>query len=1253
MHRLATLPGDSSEQGITLVEQSSAPVLFLTSASTDIATLAATLLISRQKKWNGRIRALPLSALNHSAQIDHYINTSAKKANLILVRILGGRGHWSYGLEKLQSWVNKDLKRNLIIVSGTKEQEIELHSIGNIELKTTERISELLKIGGTKNMSTVLMLLNEILANRSYELDKFQVNNIDDPQKWDWRKESGPKVCILLYRALLQSGDVKLAKDINCSLRKYGFTPRLLWVSSLREENVKSTVCEILSNEKVKAILTTTSFSSVEFNDASSGAPLWDKLNIPIFQMLTSSINKGAWEKSKRGLSPLDLSMQIVLPELDGRITTRPCAFKTTKQAHKHLRTAIQSLESFPENLDWVSKHLRYWIKLQDLKPSEKQITLIIANYPVKNGRLANGVGLDTPASTLEILHWLKETGHYLGNKKLPVNSNELIKLLLNSRTNDPESSHKKPLDYLKIEVYLDWWDKLPLDSKIPILERWGDPKRAIDIESKGYPVHGIKYGNISLLIQPSRGYDSESLDDLHSPDLPPPHRYLAQYLWIKKVQKSNVVVHIGKHGSLEWLPGKGIGISSSCYPHIAIGNLPNIYPFIVNDPGEGSQAKRRSQAVIIDHLTPPLGLAGLHGDLLKLEGYMDEYYESRLLSEKRNSILEKKIIDLLYKNNWPLKKNINNFKELELGSISEIFTDVESYLCELKEAQIRTGLHILGKHQSKKEFIELLFLISKAPTLKRKGITQLLSKELGLDIDPWTEEPSKELTSNDKKRMREVSDLNFYNNGDLIEWLDSQALLIIEEILSSFKNGIFRENRDLEIAPKLKRILKDGFNPLKEYISKDLMPRLYRSPDDEKKSFINAISGRRVNSGPSGSPTRGREEVLPTGKNFYSVDLRGLPTEAAWELGKRSANNLLELHLMEKGEDLKKLAISVWGTATMRNGGEEISQLLSLIGIQPVWDGATRRVVDLEVIPLSILGRPRVDVFLRISGLFRDAFPQLIDYVNKAQRMIAALDEPTNMNPLSASIKQGKSGGRVYGSAPGSYGAGLQALIDSGAWENTYDLANAYLEWSQWRYENSDNAIKDIKGLKSCLSDVEVVLHNQDNREHDILDSDDYYQFHGGLTAAVEKTSKRKPDVLFGDNSRPQRPRVHKLSKEIDKVMRSRMLNPRWIKGMQKHGYKGAFEMGASLDYLFAYDASTGQVPNWCYTEICEKWLKEKNIKDFLNANNPWVLRDIAERLLEASNRNMWGNASIEQKEFLKNIVYKTEKYIEDGKYN
>ena len=378
----------------------------------------------------------------------------------------------------------------------------------------------------------------------------------------------------------------------------------------------------------------------------------------------------------------------------------------------------------------------------------------------------------------------------------------------------------------------------------------------------------------------------------------------------------------------------------------------------------------------------------------------------------------------------------------------------------------------------------------------------------------------------------------------------------------------------------------------------------------------------------------------------------RGLPTEAAWDIGRRSAELLVEHHLMEEGEPLRHLALSVWGTSTMRNGGEDIAQCLALMGVRPIWDGPSRRLVDIELIPLAALGRPRVDVTLRISGLFRDAFPQLVGWVNQATALVAAAEEDADGNPLAEAARRDGHAWRVYGSAPGAYGAGLQGLIDSGDWENRDDLAEAYLNWGSWRYEGDGaGALRiaaDRGGFERRLGSVQVVLQNQDNREHDLLDSDDYYQFQGGLSAAVESVRGTAPAVWFADHSRHQRPRVHRLEKEFDKVLRSRVLNPRWIEGMQQHGYKGGFEMAASLDYLFAYDASTGRVPDWSYGSIAEQWLESKEVLDFLKTHNPWALRDMAERLLEAHNRGLWSGAQKNQLAHLRELVLDAEALIE-----
>jgi cobaltochelatase CobN len=628
---------------------------------------------------------------------------------------------------------------------------------------------------------------------------------------------------------------------------------------------------------------------------------------------------------------------------------------------------------------------------------------------------------------------------------------------------------------------------------------------------------------------------------------------------------------------------------------------------------------------------------------LQRLEGLLDELVEARQLGAERSQSLERAVLVTLQELNWPGVPTKDDLKR-DPSLINECLDSAETYLCELKEAQIRTGLHRFGQRPSERAELELLLALARPPAHGRPGLTQAMARQVGLALDPWGQEDGEPLDQKDQQLLEQLGCERRQRVGDGVAWLEDQAFGVVSALVSNGDGSdLVKPFRDWIQSPTE----DDGTLAA---ITQDLWPRLIQCAPSEKRAFCDGISGGRIPAGPSGAPSRGRPDVLPTGRNFYSVDLRGLPTEAAWDLGRRSAEQLLELHLQEEGDCLRHLALSVWGTATMRNGGEDIAQLLALIGVRPVWDGPTRRLVDLEVIPLRLLGRPRVDVVLRISGLFRDAFPQLLMWVDQAMAMVAALDEPSDQNPLAALTQQEGPQGRIYGSAPGAYGAGLQALIDSGAWDSRADLGEAFLQWSQWRYGGSSEPSQDRTGLESALGRVQVVLHNQDNREHDLLDSDDYYQFHGGLSAAIEASSGKRPELWFGDHSRRERPRLHRLERELDKVMRSRLLNPRWIEGMQQHGYKGAFEMGASLDYLFAYDAATDRVPDWCYGALCDQWLNTPEIVEFLERRNPWVLRDMAERLLEASNRGLWQGAADQQIQLLKGLISSSEAQIERG---
>ncbi|MEB3323064.1 MAG: cobaltochelatase subunit CobN [Synechococcaceae cyanobacterium] len=1210
MHRLAAVPGDPGEaEAGALVEQPPAPVVLLSSADTDLAAIAA-LLQREPARLGAELRALNLAVLGHPAAVDHYLATTLAGARLVLVRLLGGRGHWSYGLERLRDWQAGAAERRLVVMAGTADEEEELASLGSVAAPLAVALARCLREGGEANLLQVLDAAAALL--RGEEPEPPQPRPAADPLPHDWRAEPGARVGVILYRAQWQAGDRTLADATGEALRRAGLCPRVLWVSSLRDAGVQRGVADLLARERVEAVLCATGFASVRFEEAGLGAPLWERLGVPVLQLLTSARPRERWQRSSIGLGPLDLSLQVALPELDGRITTRVGAFKEMEAGGEALATALHRHRPDPDRLAWVADLTAAWTRLRRTPAGRRRVALVLANYPNRNGRLANGVGLDTPASAALMLRWLAESGHSLADPgltpELPADGDALLRRLLQGRSNDPESGHLPPLDHLPLATYRTWYDALPADGRARLEAVWGAAEDDASLEATAagpaFPIRGLRFGRVALLIQPGRGYDRDPERTYHSPDLPPTHAYLAQYLWLRSGFGAQVVVHVGKHGNLEWLPGKGVGLSAACFPEWALGPLPHLYPFIVNDPGEGSQAKRRSQAVILDHLTPPLGRAGLHGDLreleaLRLPGAADEDPEARLEA-------------------------------------------ADGYLCELKEAQIRLGLHTFGTLPEPGRLAELALCLARPPQGGRPGLTQALAHDLGLDCDPWADPEEAALGQADRVRLAAPGESPgaLRRVGDGVARLEARALeLVAQELAPGAEPGAAP-------GPATAAAL--------EHLRRELLPRLLACGEAERRAFLEGVAGGRIAAGPSGAPTRGRPELLPTGRNFYSVDLRGLPTEAAWDLGRRSAELLLELHLQEEGEDLRTLALSVWGTATMRNGGEDIAQALALMGVRPCWDGPTRRMVGVEAVPAALLGRPRVDVTLRISGLFRDAFPQLVSWFNRACALVAGLEEPDTVNPLAAAGRREGHAGRVYGSAPGAYGAGLQALIDSGQWEERGDLAQAFLAWSGWRYDEGGGggieAVADREGLERRLAATQVVLHNQDNREHDLLDSDDYYQFQGGLSAAVESLRGERPALWFGDHSRHQRPRLHRLEREFDKVLRSRLLNPRWIGAMLEHGYKGGFEMAASRDYLFAYDAATGRMPSWSYGAISDRWLGDDRVVEQLTASNPWALRDMAERLLEAHHRGLWRDAGGERLARLRQLVLSTEARLEGG---
>ncbi|MEM9092219.1 MAG: cobaltochelatase subunit CobN, partial [Cyanobacteria bacterium P01_F01_bin.53] len=817
------------------------------------------------------------------------------------------------------------------------------------------------------------------------------------------------------------------------------------------------------------------------------------------------------------------------------------------------------------------------------------------------------------------------------------------------------------------------------------VTERWGtaadewqrfglsmpsDLSTPSDVSLPDLPISGIQFGNVFVGIQPSRGYDIDPSLNYHAPDLAPTHGYLGFYHWLRYHFAADAIVHVGKHGNLEWLPGKGIALSEDCYPEAAFGPMPHFYPFIVNDPGEGAQAKRRSQAVILDHLTPPMTRAELYGPLQQLESLVDEYYEAQNLDPTRLPIIAGKILPLL--ESTQLQQELNLAPDLDPvtpttkspkpfstkdDDLQVWLPQIDGYLCELKEAQIRDGLHIYGQCPQDRQLKDLVIAIARHPNAHHIGLSRAISQAWNLDIDPLTDNLAESYPGNHPK----LTDCRTI--GDVVEQIEHYAATLVEPLISPDFAGTGN------VTTTLQQPHSPTLNTVLTWIADTLLPALHRTTD-ETQNLLHGLNGGYVPSGPSGAPTRNRPEVLPTGRNFYSVDIRAIPTESAWDVGRKAAEVLVENYTQENGEYPRTLGLSMWGTAAMRTGGDDMAEALALLGVRPLWDGPSRRVIDFEILPLSLLDRPRVDVTLRISGFFRDAFPNLISLFDKAVMAVAALDEPAEQNPLAAQAQKdyahwqaeglsdeqslARSRYRIFGSKPGAYGAGLQGLIEAQNWESDADLARAYINWSSYAYTSQKNGSADghsaPEAFNQRLSQLQIVLQNQDNREHDLLDSDDYYQFQGGLTAAVKAKRGEAPVTYFGDNAIPENPKVRSLKSEIARVYRSRVVNPKWIAGVMRHGYKGAFEMSATVDYLFAYDATTHCVENHMYEGVAKAYVLDAEVRDFIEKSNPWALRDMAERLLEANQRGLWEGASEEMVDGLRAIAHEAEGQIEAG---
>ena len=1239
MHLLAAKSG-TIDDGLEPFDLSQTPadLLFISSADSELTAISEAI---TETNHQTSVRLASLNHLQHPMSVDLHLEKTVSKCKLVIIRVLGGLGYWQYGVEQYSS-VLRENNIPIAFLPGDDKPDPELRGLSTLNDTDYDQLWGYLVEGGLENTGNFLKYTNSILKGNTHPPSPKPVlkagvywpgEGITTPKEVHkhWKPDQHV-VPIVFYRALIQGVGLNPVNRLVKALLKDNLNPLPIFVASLKDPLCQATIETIFDQHPPTVILNSTAFSvnSLNSDHVRPVNPLTSVSanKAPVFQVIFSSSTEEVWESELNGLSGRDIAMNVALPEVDGRILSRAVSFKGESFYDEMTECSITTYRARGDRITFVSSLAKNWCALRQVQNEHSRPAFIMANYPNRDGRLANGVGLDTPESLITVSKELAKHGYKLDN--FPKSSADLMKKLTSGPTNWlPDRVKRLGGEFYPLDNYIHEYKKLPYEFRSKIESRWGSPendpfikfssKKLHKKKIKGFALSIHRFDNVIVGLQPARGYNIDAKETYHSPDLMPPHNYIAFYFWIRFEFKAHAIIHMGKHGNLEWLPGKSLALSNSCAPEAILGPTPHIYPFIVNDPGEGTQAKRRSQAVIIDHLTPPMARAETYGPLRELEGLIDEYYEAHSIDQRRATILQKEILSLTGSSG--LSDDIGLLGDGDENDLAKL----DSYLCDLKEAQIRDGLHIFGLSPSGSLARDLIISLTRLPRNDgREGdasLTQAIANDLNLNMNTLDANMAQSWEGPFPRELEDIIEDKWRSFGDTIERVEIFAQKLLEGEVKSPGSQT---------------------NHVLDKINIEVHPTVSKCGESEILGIINALNGEFIQPGPSGAPTRGRLDVLPTGRNFYSVDSRAMPTITAWNIGWKSANLLLEKHLQDNGDWLRTILLSAWGTSNMRTGGDDIAQCLALMGAKPKWDDMSKRVTGFEILPLSVLGRPRVDVTLRISGFFRDAFPQLISLVDSAATAIMNLDEPVEQNLAAARFKSGEDRTRVYGAKPGAYGAGLQALIDERIWNSKSDLGAAYIEWGSYAYGKDSNGKKKTEDFETRLKQTEAIVQNQDNREHDILDSDDYYQFEGGAAAAVSTLQGIDRPIYHNDHSRPERPIIRTLEEEISRVVRSRVVNPKWINGVKRHGYKGAFEMAATLDYLFAFSATTGAVKSHHFDLTYEAYLEDVETFNFIKDNNQSALFEMAQKFKEALDRGLWRPKSNSARALLEKLILK-----------
>jgi cobaltochelatase CobN len=1099
-----TLLLDEEEAAVDL-GQGPADLVFLSFSDSDLG--AAATAWQAMGSQRPTLRLANLARLRHPMSVDLYAEQVVVHARCVVVRLLGGLNYWRYGAEEL-AVLCRQRGIALAIVAGDESHDARLTELSTVPMDELLRLVVYLSHGGPDNVAEALRSaarlggLGDGPIKPPMPLPRAGQYTLPFPQD-----DVAGSALIVFYRSHLLAGDIAPIEALAEALAARRLGVRALYVASLKDAEASAYVADYLKRSRPSVVLNATGFSARQ-DDITS--PL-EAADAPILQLALAGTSREAWQASTRGLSQTDLAMQVVLPELDGRLLTTTVAFKANDARVAELDFARTVFQPDPGGIAVAADRAAGWAKLAATPRAERRIAVLLSDYPgVGGGQVGHAIGLDSLASLEEIAHQLGDAGYIVRD------SSDLVQRLC----------HTAPAPILSLNQYERLFVTLPEMARRAVIEAWGNPADDPAVANDAFVLRHVLLGHLVVAVQPDRGSALDRKATYHDPNLPPRHAYIAFYLWLRDVVGIHALVHLGAHGTLEWLPGKAVALSDACFPAMLVGKLPVIYPFIVNNPGEAAAAKRRLGAVTIGHLTPPLTVAGSYGPAAELERLIDEFAAADGLDRRRTALLRREILDRAAETDLLAESGVASS-----ATDDEALARLDAYLCDVKALQIRDGLHVFGRSLSQERRAAFLDALRAATP----GV------------------PAAQLTM-----------------------------------------------------------------------------RLDLSAPSETAALLAALDGRFVVPGPAGAPTRGRVDVLPTGRNLSAVDPRAIPTRSAVVLAERAAEDLLRRHLQDHGDWPRSLVIDLWGSTTMRTGGEDLALALVLLGARPIWDAGSARVTGIEVLPLAVIDRPRIDVTLRISGLFRDAFEAQILLFDAAVRAIAARDEDAAWNPLAMATR-GLAGdalrhatARVFGAPFGAYGAGVTHLVECGAWRQRGELGASYLAASAFAYGRDLDGTPDAGGFAARVAAADAFVHQQDHRETDLLEGAEFAAHEGGF-AAVADGLGNAPALYHLDTSQPETPRTRTLTEELHRVVRGRAANPAWIAGMMHHGYRGAAEIARSLEGLLGFAAALPQRLDQQFDLLFDATLGDPTVDAFLTAANPAARAAMVMRFRDAAARDLW----------------------------